>query len=141
MMERFAALLAGVLFGAGLAVSGMIDPARVRGFLDLFGNWDPTLAFVMGGAVMPMTIAWRIKARMQSPLAAGEFDLPETQQIDRKLAMGAVLFGMGWGISGLCPGPGIADLAIAPMPAMIFVAAMVAGMALHRATAPKANGA
>jgi uncharacterized protein len=137
-MQRLASLLAGVLFGAGLAVSGMIDPARVQGFLDLFGNWDPTLAFVMGGAMMPMAIAWRIKARMQSPLAANSFDLPETRQIDRKLAIGAVLFGAGWGISGLCPGPALADLAIAPMPATIFVAAMVAGMALHRAMAPKA---
>jgi uncharacterized protein len=137
-MQRFAALLAGLLFGAGLAVSGMIDPARVRGFLDLFGNWDPTLAFVMGGAVMPMAIAWWIKARLQSPLAAEDFDLPETRRIDRKLAGGAVLFGIGWGISGLCPGPALADLAIAPLPATIFVAAMVAGMALHRATSPKA---
>jgi uncharacterized protein len=130
-MQRFAALFAGLLFGAGLAVSGMIDPARVRGFLDLLGNWDPTLAFVMDGAMIPMAIAWRIKARMQSPLVAEGFDLPETLQIDRKLATGAVLFGVGWGISGLCPGPAVADLAIAPVPAMIFVAAMTVGMAIH----------
>jgi uncharacterized protein len=137
-MQRIASLIAGILFGAGLAVSGMIDPARVRGFLDLFGDWDPTLAFVMGGAVVPMALAWRNKARMQSPWLASEFDLPETQLIDRKLAAGAVLFGVGWGISGLCPGPALADLAIAPMPAMIFVTAMIAGMALHRATSPTA---
>lgn len=140
-MQRIASLLAGVLFGAGLAVSGMIDPARVQGFLDLFGNWDPTLAFVMGGAMMPMAIAWWIKTRMQSPLAANSFDLPETRQIDRKLAIGAVLFGAGWGISGLCPGPALADLAIAPMPALIFVAAMFAGMCLHRVTTSNANSA
>jgi uncharacterized protein len=132
-MQRFFSLVAGLLFGAGLAVSGMIDPARVRGFLDLFGNWDPTLAFVMGGAMVPMAIAWRIKSRMQTPVAAGDFDLPGTQQLDRKLATGAVLFGMGWGISGLCPGPALADLAIAPIPALIFAAAMIAGMAIHRA--------
>jgi uncharacterized protein len=140
-MQRLASLLSGLLFGAGLAVSGMIDPARVQGFLDLFGGWDPTLAFVMGGAMVPMAIAWGIKSRMQSPLAADAFDLPETRQIDRKLATGAVLFGVGWGISGLCPGPALADLAIAPMPALIFVAAMVAGMGLHRVIALKANSA
>jgi uncharacterized protein len=140
-MQCLTSLLAGLLFGAGLAVSGMIDPARVRGFLDLFGNWDSTLAFVMGGAIVPMAIAWGIKARMQSPLVADDFNLPDTREIDRKLATGAVLFGAGWGISGLCPGPALADLAIAPIPALIFVTAMVAGMGLHRATAPKANSA
>lgn len=135
-MQRLTSLVAGLLFGAGLAVSGTIDPARVRGFLDLFGNWDPTLAFVMGGAMIPMAIAWVIKSRMQSPLVAEEFDLPETQQIDRTLATGAVLFGMGWGISGLCPGPALTDLVIAPMPTMVFVAAMIAGMGLHRVMSP-----
>jgi uncharacterized protein len=139
-MQRSTSLLAGLLFGAGLAVSGMIDPARVRDFLDLFGDWDPTLAFVMGGATVPMAIAWRVKSRMQAPLAADSFHLPETRQIDHKLATGAVLFGVGWGISGLCPGPALADLAIAPIPALIFVAAMVAGMGLHRVIARKANG-
>lgn len=140
-MQRLTSLVAGLLFGAGLAVSGMIDPARVRGFLDLFGNWDPTLAFVMGGAMIPMAIAWWIKSRMQSPLVAEEFNLPETQQIDRKLATGAVMFGMGWGISGLCPGPALADLAIAPMPALIFVAAMIAGMSAHHVTSLTAKRA
>jgi uncharacterized membrane protein YedE/YeeE len=140
-MQRLTSLLAGLLFGAGLAVSGMIDPARVQGFLDLFGNWDPTLAFVMGGAMIPMAIAWRIKARMESPLTASNFNLPDTLQIDRKLATGAVLFGLGWGISGLCPGPALADLAVAPMPASIFVAAMIAGMGLHRVTSSKASNA
>jgi uncharacterized membrane protein YedE/YeeE len=99
------------------------------------------LAFVMFGAMVPMAIAWWIKKRMQSPLAAASFELPETRQIDRKLATGAVLFGVGWGISGLCPGPALADLAIAPVPALIFVAAMVSGMGLHRGAAPKANHA
>jgi uncharacterized protein len=139
-MQRFTSLIAGLLFGAGLAVSGMIDPARVRGFLDLFGDWDPTLAYVMGGAMIPMAIAWRIKSQMQAPVAADEFDLPETRQLDRKLAIGAVFFGVGWGISGLCPGPALADLAIAPMPALIFVAAMIAGMGVHRSTMSNATG-
>jgi uncharacterized protein len=131
-MQRLIALIAGLLFGAGLAVSGMINPARVRGFLDLFGDWDPTLAFVMGGAMLPMVIAWRLKARLQSPIAASNFDLPETVQIDRKLAAGAVMFGIGWGVSGLCPGPALANLAISPAQATIFVVAMVAGMAIYR---------
>jgi uncharacterized membrane protein YedE/YeeE len=132
LIQRLIALIAGLLFGAGLAVSGMIDPARVRGFLDLFGEWDPTLAFVMGGAVVPMMIAWWFKGRLQSPLAASDFDLPETALLDRKLAAGAVLFGVGWGVSGLCPGPAIANLAIAPAQAVIFVVAMVTGIAIFR---------
>lgn len=136
-MQRVIALVAGLLFGAGLAVSGMIDPSRVQGFLDLFGNWDPTLAFVMGGAMLPMAVAWWIKPRLQSPVAASDFDLPETIRLDRKLATGAGLFGVGWGISGLCPGPALADLAIAPTQAAIFVVAMVAGMAIHRLTQAK----
>jgi uncharacterized membrane protein YedE/YeeE len=131
-MQRFIALFVGLLFGAGLAVSGMIDPQRVRGFLDLFGNWDPTLAFVMGGAMLPMAFAWWLKSHLLSPIAANNFDLPETIQIDRKLAAGAVLFGVGWGVSGLCPGPAIANLGIAPTQAAIFVVAMVAGMAIYR---------
>lgn len=126
------ALLAGMLFGAGLAVSGMADPARVQGFLDLFGRWDPTLAFVMGGAIIPMAVAWMVQRRMTQPIAAEAFTLPMTSMIDRRLAIGSVLFGIGWGVSGLCPGPAVADLAIAPLPAGIFVIAMIAGMALHR---------
>ena len=126
------ALFAGALFGAGLAVSGMADPQRVRGFLDLFGAWDPTLAFVMGGALIPMAVAWRIQKRMPSPMAAERFVLPNTRDLDPRLIGGAALFGIGWGIAGLCPGPAIADLAIAPVPAAIFVVAMLGGMILHR---------
>ncbi len=134
-MIRFAiALVAGSIFGAGLAFSGMSDPARVQGFLDLFGNWDPTLAFVMGGAIIPMAIAWLIQRRVEKPFADTQFSLPGTVNIDGKLAIGAVLFGAGWGISGLCPGPGLADLAINPLPALAFVIAMQTGMAVHRVT-------
>jgi uncharacterized membrane protein YedE/YeeE len=132
-VNRFiTALLAGSLFGAGLAYSGMADPARVQAFLDLFGHWDPTLAFVMGGAMIPMAIAWLIQRRMGKPFADAHFDLPGTTKLDTKLATGAVLFGMGWGISGLCPGPALADLAIAPAQAATVVLAMFAGMAAHR---------
>lgn len=132
MRQITLALVAGALFGAGLAVSGMADPQRVRGFLDLFGDWDPTLAFVMGGALIPMAIAWRVKKRMSSPMAAEHFALPTARDLDPRLLGGAALFGVGWGVAGLCPGPAIADLAIAPIPAAVFVLAMVVGMILHR---------
>jgi uncharacterized protein len=126
------ALVSGSLFGAGLAYSGMADPARVQAFLDLYGNWDPTLAFVMGGAMIPMAIAWVIKSKLSAPLAAPSFELPGTATLDRPLAIGAILFGMGWGISGLCPGPALADMSVAPRAVLPFVAAMFAGMTVQR---------
>ena len=133
MMHRgLFALVAGALFGAGLAVSGMADPQRVRGFLDIYGAWDPTLAFVMGGALIPMALAWAVQKRMAAPIADLRFSLPTRRDVDPSLIGGAVLFGVGWGIAGLCPGPAIADLALAPVPAAIFVAAMLGGMILHR---------
>ena len=112
----------------------MADPARVQGFLDLFGAWDPTLAFVMGGAVLPMAAAWLWQKRLTKPFADAHFDLPATTKIDAKLATGAVLFGIGWGVSGLCPGPAIANLGLVPMQVLPFVLAMLAGMAAHRVT-------
>ena len=124
-------LVSGVLFGAGLHLGGMTDPARVRGFLDLFGQWDPTLAFVMGGALIVMAIAWRFRARMERPLFGDKFVLPTRTDLDPKLIGGAALFGVGWGIAGLCPGPGFAALAIAPVQALIFVASLLGGMLLH----------
>ncbi|MEV4933944.1 DUF6691 family protein [Sphingobium sp. LSP13-1-1.1] len=134
MRQVALALASGLLFGAGLAVSGMADPARVRAFLDLFDAWDPTLAFVMAGAMVPMAIAWLIQQRMTKPVACNAFDLPGTRLIDGKLLAGAALFGIGWGIGGLCPGPALADLLIAPFEAGIFVVAMLAGMTIHRIT-------
>lgn len=131
-MQHLIALIVGMLFGAGLALSGMADPARVRGFLDLFGAWDSTLAFVMAGAIVPMAIAWRVQKRLEKPLLAGQFDLPSSTLWDTKLAVGAVLFGVGWGIAGLCPGPAVASLALAPSSAGLFVLAMLTGMLLHR---------
>ena len=125
-------LLSGTLFGAGLAVGGMTDPARVRGFLDLFGNWDPTLAFVMGGAVLVMALAWLIQPRMLRPLFDEKFFVPTRRDLTAKLIGGSALFGIGWGLAGLCPGPGIAALVIEPVSAAIFVATMVAGMAIVR---------
>lgn len=139
MNRTLIALASGLLFGAGLAYSGMSDPARVKAFLDLFGQWDPTLAFVMGGAIIPMAFAWMIKSRLSSPLAAPTFDLPGTTQLDRPLAIGAIMFGMGWGVSGLCPGPALADLAIAPTAVLPFVVAMFIGMAAQRFIPVAAN--
>lgn len=131
-MRIILALLSGALFGAGLAFSGMADPMRVRAFLDLFGVWDPTLAFVMGGAMIPMALAWAIQRRIERPLADTAFTLPDTREIDGKLALGAILFGIGWSIGGLCPGPAIASLSLAPGDVAPFVLAMLGGMAIHR---------
>lgn len=131
-MRALLALLSGLLFGGGLALSGMMNPARVRGFLDIFGVWDPTLAFVMGGAVLVMAVAWRIQTRMHRPAMAAEFHLPGTRLIDARLVAGAALFGIGWGMAGLCPGPAIGSLANAATPAATFIAAMLAGMAIFK---------
>lgn len=139
-------LASGTLFGAGLALSGMTDPERVRGFLDIFGRWDPTLAFVMAGAVLVMAVAWRIQWRMTKPALANAFSLPDRRDIDAKLIAGSALFGLGWGLSGLCPGPAIASLAFAPAAVLPFIPAMLAGMAAHRIVptflpAPQPQGA
>ena len=127
-------LASGTLFGAGLALGGMTDPARVRGFLDITGDWDPTLAFVMGGAVIVMVIAWRIQRFMARPIFAETFSLPDRSDLTGKLLSGSALFGIGWGIAGLCPGPALAALVIQPISAAIFVIAMLAGMGLVRLT-------
>lgn len=125
-------LVSGMLFGAGLTLSGMTDPKRVRGFLDFFGNWDPTLAFVMGGAVIVMALAWRLRSRMAAPVFGEKFSMPDRTDIDPRLMIGSALFGIGWGIAGLCPGPAVASLALAPMHVLPFVAAMLVGMSVHR---------
>ena len=132
MRQNLISLASGTLFGAGLAISGMIDPARVRAFLDVTGAWDPTLAFVMAGAILPMAIAWFVVRRRSTPIAAEQFHTPATSPIDRRLIGGAALFGIGWGIVGLCPGPAIAALAIQPLPALVFIAAMALGGSVHR---------
>jgi uncharacterized membrane protein YedE/YeeE len=128
MKQTFIGLISGTLFGAGLALSGMMDPARVRGFLDVFGRWDPTLVFVIGGAVAVMGIAWLVQRRMETPVYGDRFNLPGTMKIDARLLGGSALFGIGWGLAGLCPGPGLASLATYPREAGVFVAAMLVGM-------------
>ncbi|MEQ5788716.1 YeeE/YedE family protein [Erythrobacter sp. NFXS35] len=138
MRDLLVSLVSGTIFGAGLALGGMTDPARVRGFLDIFGNWDPTLAFVMGGAVIVMALAWAMQRRMLRPVFGEGFALPDRSDITLRLVGGSALFGIGWGIAGLCPGPGFAAIAIAPPSAAIFVAAMLAGMLLVRLREGKA---
>lgn len=132
-MSRFslAALFSGALFGLGLAVSGMTDPRRVLGFLDIFGEFDPTLAFVLGGAVASTLVLFRLVLRRR-PVLAGRFELPALKHVDRRLLGGATLFGVGWGIAGYCPGPALAGLGIGSVEALWFVPAMLAGLVLHR---------
>ena len=125
------ALFSGALFGLGLAVSGMINPAKVIGFLDLAGEWDPTLAFVMGGALLVTIPAFRLILGRQRPILAGDFALPTKSTLDARLLGGAALFGVGWGLSGFCPGPAVAALVTGLAPVVAFVAAMMAGMGLY----------
>ncbi len=127
-MRAVYAFVAGGLFGAGLFVSGMTDTLKVQGWLDVFGDWDPTLAFVMGGAIIPMAIAWALVPRRLTPLAGGAFPNRPTPQVGRELIIGSTLFGAGWGLAGLCPGPAIASLSYGGAAHWVFVAAMLAGM-------------
>ncbi|RJK98668.1 hypothetical protein D3P06_15610 [Paracoccus aestuarii] len=130
-MTRFLlAAMAGGLFGAGLVISGMTDPAKVRGWLDIFGDWDPTLAFVLGGAVMPMILVWRVAARRKVSVTGVPLPQMPPQRLDGRLLTGAALFGLGWGLSGLCPGPAMASLSFGGAPIWTFFAAMATGMAL-----------
>lgn len=129
-MRILVSALSGGLFGLGLLVSGMTDTARVQGFLDLFGHWDPTLAFVLGGAIVPMLIAWRLTRRHPRAVLGGQIPALPEQVIDARLLAGSALFGLGWALSGFCPGPAIAALAFSGLGGAIFAAAMVAGMGL-----------
>lgn len=132
-MGRFLSVaIAGLLFGAGLTVSGMVNPMKVLNFLDLAGNWDPTLIAVMGGGLAVTFIGYRIVFARQRPLFAPGFQLPGTRLIDAKLIGGAVLFGAGWGLTGFCPGPALASLVFANSQSVIFVIAMAAGALLMR---------
>ena len=131
----WAALVAGVLFGVGLAMSGMTDPQRVLGFLDIFGDFDPALLFVLGGAVAVTSITFRFVLRRQAPVLADTFQISYLQAVDRQLLGGAALFGIGWGIASYCPGPELAGLGVLSPEALWFVPAMVAGALIHRAVA------
>ena len=125
-------LLVGLLFGAGLVLSGMVDPARVLGFLDVAGAWNPLLAFVLVAALVPSAIAYALVRKMPRPLMAEEFCIPQNRTIERRLLAGAAMFGVGWGLVGWCPGPAIAGLVYGKWQSWLFVAAMIAGMWLQR---------
>lgn len=128
-MRNLYAFLVGGLFGAGLLISGMTDTTKVQGWLDLFGDWDPTLAFVMGGAIIPMAIAWRLTIG-RTPRLGGTFPAKPDPRLGRNLVVGSVLFGAGWGLSGLCPGPSVASLSFGGWGGVVFMASMLIGMGL-----------
>lgn len=136
MPKMLVNLFSGALFGVGLVVSGMANPEKVLGFLDVTGDWDPTLAFVMGGALLVTFPAFRLILGRPRPVLADGFDLPKKAAVDARLVGGSALFGVGWGLSGFCPGPAVVALvpalASGIAPVLVFFAAMVAGMALYQ---------
>lgn len=127
-MRTLFAFLAGSGFGVGLLVSGMTDTRKVQGWLDVFGDWDPTLAFVIGGAILPMAVAWHLTRRRGAPVLGGCFPARPESRVGRNLVVGSTMFGAGWGIAGLCPGPAIASLSFGGTGGVLFVAAMLGGM-------------
>lgn len=129
-MKVVSALLLGLLFGLGLIVSGMSDPSKVLGFLDLGGNWDPSLAFVMSGAVIVGLLLFPFATKRQSSILGNTMRLPTATKIDRRLVLGGLTFGVGWGLAGYCPGPALASLAQGSGKPLVFFIAMLGGMAL-----------
>lgn len=140
-MQAVISLVCGVVFGAGLAISGMTNPAKVLNFLDVTGAWDPTLACVMGGALAVSALGYAVAGRRARPWLAGAFALPTRSDLDPQLVAGAVLFGVGWGLVGLCPGPAVASLVRGSPQVLLFALAMLAGVALHRVPARRAERA
>ena len=130
-MKHMIALLSGLVFGLGLILSGMTDPAKVKGFLDLFGAWDPSLALVMGGAIAVGVFAFARAKRQTRSWTGDAIELPVGDAIDTRLVLGGLLFGAGWGIAGYCPGPAIVSASAGSTAAIVFVVAMLAGMTLH----------
>lgn len=130
-MSSLIAVLSGLLFGIGLLASGMTDPAKVKGFLDLFGLWDPSLALVMGGAIAVGLIGFTLASRRTTSWSGEPIDLPKSTVVDWRLVLGGILFGVGWGIAGYCPGPGIVAASAGSLAAGVFVVAMLAGMTIH----------
>lgn len=140
-MQVLASLLAGLVFGLGLIVSGMANPVKVLGFLDLAGDWDPSLVFVMGGAIAVGAIAFFIARHRKVSLLGAPMRLPTSRDIDRRLVGGSLLFGIGWGIAGFCPGPGLVALGMGEVKALVFVAAMLAGMGIWELFETRASAA
>lgn len=130
-MTIFASWLAGVIFGLGLIVSGMADPAKVLGFLDLAGAWDPSLAFVMAGAISVAAVAFAVARKRTVSFLGAAMNLLKTRRIDRRLVAGSLMFGSGWGVAGFCPGPGLVALGMGEIKALVFVVAMLAGTGLY----------
>jgi len=133
MLKIFSALVAGIIFGMGLVLSQMVNPNKVINFLDITGQWDPSLMFVLGGAVLTTMITYRFIFSRSKPVFDDDFHLPTLLQIDRQLFIGAVLFGVGWGVIGYCPGPAVASLGFGVEEPLIVVISMLAGMLLYRA--------
>ena len=129
-MQLLMALVSGLVFGLGLTISGMTDPSKVTGFLDIAGKWDPSLAFVMGGAILVGLFAFRFAATRSRAILGGPMRLPTEQKIDRRLILGGLTFGVGWGLAGYCPGPALASLATGGGKPLVFTVAMLAGMAI-----------
>lgn len=129
-MQIVMAFLVGLVFGIGLIISGMTNPSKVQGFLDLAGQWDPSLAFVMGGAILIGLIAFTIAARRKRSLLGESMHLPVAKQVDVRLILGGLAFGAGWGLAGYCPGPAIASLLVGGEKVLIFTAAMIVGMGI-----------
>lgn len=127
-MQRISEFLVGLIFGIGLILSGMTDPGKVIGFLDLFGNWDPSLAFVMGGAILVGVFAFAVAKRRASSVLGGAMQLPTERQVDKRLIIGSLAFGVGWGLAGFCPGPALVSLGAGEIKAAVFVLAMLIGM-------------
>lgn len=127
-MQRLTEFIVGLVFGLGLLLSGMTDPGKVLGFLDLFGQWDPSLAFVMGGAILIGFFAFALAKNRTSHFLGGALSLPKSNVIDKRLVIGSLLFGAGWGLAGFCPGPALVAMATGQEKVLIFVAAMVVGM-------------
>jgi uncharacterized membrane protein YedE/YeeE len=138
-LQRASEFAVGLLFGWGLILAGMTDPGKVIGFLDLAGAWDPSLAFVMGGAIAVGFFAFALAKKRTTNLFGGALHLPTSRDIDRPLVIGALLFGAGWGMAGFCPGPGIVSMAAGEFKGLVFVAAMVAGMAVFEFTNKRAT--
>lgn len=127
-MQVLMAFIAGLVFGLGLIVAGMTNPAKIQGFLDLAGSWDPSLAFVMSGAILVGLLAFRFAGTRERSLLGAAIHLPSATRIDRRLVLGSLVFGIGWGLGGFCPGPALASLATGGAKVLIFTGAMVAGM-------------
>ncbi|RDI59984.1 YeeE/YedE family protein [Microvirga subterranea] len=130
------AFASGLIFGLGLVISQMINPAKVLAFLDIFGRWDPSLAFVMGGAVAVSALGYAYSRSRGAPVLAPRLDVPSRRDVDPRLLTGAAIFGLGWGLVGLCPGPALVDLVAGPWTIFVFVTAMVAGLLLARISLP-----